>query len=199
VIGDQPRSGANEGNRLMLHTLIARDSGLVIEASLAEAFGSGADIVVLAGSGGEEQFAVAMTSAGSLDIDGVALVPGETAGFGQTGDGTPAVLLPAAPAGCLWNYELFAGRAIRRLGGREPAPPYDPRQVTTARKIVSPIGMTEICPIRRLPDGRVETSGSFVETGLRAAVAADGFVIVPAQSEGYPAGASINAYFYGKC
>ena len=96
----------------------------------------------------DEQLAAAMASAGSLDIDGVALIPGETAGFGRTADGTPAVLLPAAPAGCLWNYELFAGRAIRRLGGRQPALPYDPRQVTTARKIVSPIGMTEICPIR---------------------------------------------------
>ena len=199
VIGGQPRSGANEGNRLMLHALIARDGGVAIEASLAEAFGSGADIVVLAGTGGEEQLASAMASAGSLDIHGVALIPGETAGFGRTADGTRAVLLPAAPAGCLWNYELFAGRAIRRLGGRQPALPYDPRQVTTARKIVSPIGMTEICPIRSLSDGRIEPSGSFVETGLRAAVAADGFIIVPAQSEGYPADASVSAYFYRKC
>ncbi|MGA8759750.1 MAG: molybdopterin biosynthesis protein [Stellaceae bacterium] len=199
VIGGQPRSGANEGNRLMLHALIARDGGVVIEASLAQAFGSGADIIVLAGSGGEEQLASAVGSAASLDIHGVALIPGETAGFGRTANGTPALVLPAGPVGCLWNYELFARRAIRRLGGREPALPYDRRQVTTARKIVSPIGMTEICPIRRLSDGRVEPSGSFVETGLRAAVAADGFIIVPAQSEGYPAGASVSAYFYRKC
>ena len=140
VIGGQPRSGANEGNRLMLHALIARDGGVVIEASLAEAFGSGADIIVLAGSGGEEQLASAVGSAASLDIHGVALIPGETAGFGRTANGTPALVLPAGPVGCLWNYELFARRAIRRLGGRraraalQSAPSHDRAQDRLANR-----------------------------------------------------------------
>jgi molybdopterin molybdotransferase len=167
-----------------------------------EAFGSGADIIIMVGGVGcreNDRLMAAMASAGSLDIDGVALVPGDTAGFGRIADGSPALLLPGAPAACMWNYELFAGRAIRRLGGRPPTLPYNSHQVTTARKIVSAIGMTEICPIRCLADRRVEPDASFIETGLRAAVAADGFVIVPAQSEGYPAGASVTAYFYDEC
>ncbi len=198
IVG-QARSGPNDGNGPMLRALIERDGGLPGNASLAEAFSPGVDIIVLAGdsgSGEDGELAAAMASAGSLEIHGVALIPGETAGFGRSADGTPALLLPGAPAGCYWNYELFAGRAIRRLAGRSPALPYTSRQVTTTRKIVSPIGMTEIWPVRRLADGQVEPDMSFVETGLRAAVAADGFVIVPAPSEGYPAGASVAAYFY---
>jgi molybdopterin molybdotransferase len=105
-------------------------------------------------------------------------------------------LLPGAPAACLWNYELFAGRAIRRLGGRDPALPYPSRPVVTVRKIVSAIGMTEVCPIRCLADGHIAPVASFAEAGLMAAIQGDGFVVVPEASEGYPAGAQITAYFY---
>lgn len=109
------------------------------------------------------------------------------------------VLLPSAPAACLLSYELFAGRAIRRLGGRDPALPYRSRTVTTARKIVSSIGATEIRPVRLRSEGRIEPIVSFAEIGLMAAVQADGFIIIPEASEGYPSGASVTAYLYDEC
>jgi molybdopterin molybdotransferase len=203
VIAGRARSGQPvDSNGPMLRALTRRDGGNIIEAALADAFGSGADIVVVAGGtghGGDDRSAAALASTGSLAIHGVALIPGETAGFGHTASGAPVVLLPGGPAACLWNYELFAGRAIRRLGGRNPQLPYRSASVALARKIVSAIGMTEICAIRRHRDGGIEPVASFAETGLMAAVDADGFVIVPAASEGYPAGATIKAYFYEAC
>jgi molybdopterin molybdotransferase len=69
----------------------------------------------------------------------------------------------------------------------------------TARKIVSAIGMTEICPVRRRPDDTVEPVPSFAETGLMAAVGADGFVIAPEGSEGHPQGARVIVYLYEGC
>ena len=48
--------------------------------------------------------------------------------------GVPVVLLPGSPAACLWGYELFAGRAIRRLGGRDPALPYRSREMSHRAK-----------------------------------------------------------------
>jgi molybdopterin biosynthesis enzyme len=42
----------------------------------------------------------------------------------------------------------------------------------------------------------IEPLASFAEIGLAAAVAADGFVIVPDTSEGYSAGTSVEAYLY---
>jgi molybdopterin molybdotransferase len=203
AITRKARSGPPiDSNGPMLRALIERDGGAVLDATLADAFAGDADVIIIAGGTGcgpSDRSAAALTSAGLLEIRGVALIPGETAGFGHTMGGVPVLLLPGSPAGCLWNYELFAGRAIRRLGGRNPELPYRVVGITITRKIVSSIGMTEICPIRRLADGCVEPVAVFAETGLMATVAADGFVMVPAASEGYPAGAAINAYFYSEC
>ena len=109
----------------------------------------------------QDKSAAALVAAGTLDIHGVAMVPGETAGFGRTATGVPVQLLPGTPSACLWSYELFAGRAIRRLGGRDPALPYRARPMTTARKIVSSIGVTEICPVRMCSDARDRAGGRF--------------------------------------
>jgi molybdopterin molybdotransferase len=188
-----------DGNGPMLHALITRDGATVITASLGDAFGAGCDLVLIAGGTGRgrsDRSAKLLAAAGSLDIHGVALIPGETAGFGHTAGGTPALLLPGTPAACLFTYELFAGRAIRRLGRRDPRLPYCSRLAITARKIVSAIGMTEICPVRRTPDGMIEALPPFAEAGLMPAAIGDGFVVVPASSEGFPAGSQVYAYFY---
>lgn len=200
VIAGSVRSGdPSDSNGPMLGAAIARDGGIVAAARLGDAFAEAADLVVIAGGSGpgrEDRSAAALSASGTLDIHGVALSPGDTAGFGRTAAGAPVILLPGAPAACFWGYELFAGRAIRRLGGRNPAPPYRSRTMTIARKIVSAIGTTEICPVRRLSDGRIEPVAAFAEIGLMAAVEGDGFVIVPEASEGYPAETTVTAYFY---
>ena len=200
VIATTARSGPPiDSNGPMLRALIERDGGIVVKGELIDAFAAGADMTVVAGGtgrGDRDHSAAALAAQGSLDIRGVALIPGETASFGRTSAGAAAMLLPGTPAACLWNYELFAGRAVRRLGGRDPDLPYCSSSVTTARKIVSPIGVAESCAIRRLGEGRIEPVASFAEAGLMAAIEADGFVIVPAASEGYPAGATVTACFY---
>ena len=71
--------------------------------------------------------------------------------------------------------------------------------MSTARKIVSSLGMTEICPVRCGTGDTIEPLPSFAETGLMVAVGADGFVIVPSGSEGYPQGARMNVYLYDDC
>jgi molybdopterin molybdotransferase len=203
IAGAVRPGAAADGDGPMLRAAIERDGGVILESSLAEAFSATeADIVLVAGGTGlgcEDRSAAALAAGGTLDIHGVTLVSGETTGFGRTAAGACLVLLPGAPAACLLSYELFAGRAIRRLGGRDPALPYRSGTVTTARKIVSSIGATEICPVRLRSDGRIEPIVSFAEIGLMAAVQADGFIIIPEASEGYPSGASVTAYLYDEC
>jgi molybdopterin molybdotransferase len=189
AIAGPVRSGAAaDSDGPMLRAAIERDGGVIVASPLAEAFSAANPDIVLvaagAGCGQEGGSAVALAAGGKLDIGGVALAPGETTGFGRTAAGVPVVLLPGAPAACLVSYELFAGRAIRRLGGRDPALPYRSRTMTTARKIVSSIGMAEICPVRLRSDGRIEPIASFAEIGLMAAVQADAFVIIPEASGG---------------
>ncbi len=198
IAGSAPPDGDADGP--MLRALIARDGGIVAASPLADAFyGDGADLVVVAGGTGPgpaDRSAAALAEAGELAIHGVALRPGETTGFGRTAAGTPALLLPGAPPACLWGYELFAGRAIRRLAGLDPALPYRSCRMIAARKFVSALGATEICPARRLPEGGIAPLASFAEIGLMAAAAADGFVVIPEASEGYPEGAAITVYCY---
>ena len=200
AIAGAVRSGAAaDSDGPMLRAAIERDGGLSLESPLAEAFAAGADLVLVVGGtgpGDQDRSADALAEAGRIEIHGVALCPGETAGFGHTAAGAPVLLLPGTPAGCLWSYELFAGRAIRRFGGRDPALPQRPCVLTTARKIVSSIGVTEICPVRLCSDREIEPIAGFAEGGLMAAAGADGFVIVAESSEGYPQGASVTAYLY---
>jgi molybdopterin molybdotransferase len=160
LIAKPAKSGAwKESNGPMIRAMVERDGGVVgewvaverdpmaIRATLVE---PGVDIVLVIGGTGpgiDDHSAAALAETGELAIHGVALRPGETAGLGRTASGVPVVLLPGAPAACLWSYELFAGRAIRRLGGRGAELPYRSREMITARKIVSAIGMTEICPV----------------------------------------------------
>jgi molybdopterin molybdotransferase len=200
AVAAAPRSDpAIDGNGPMLKALIERDGGVVSPAPFSEAFAAGCDLILVCGGAGpSNRLAMALAACGSLEIHGVALNPGETAEFGHTAGGIPAVLLPGTPAACLWSYELLAGRAVRRLGGHDTRLPYGSRLVTTARKIVSAIGMTEIVPVRLVAKGAIEPLAPFAEAGLMPAVEGDGFVIVPAASEGYPAGSQLRAYYYGE-
>jgi molybdopterin molybdotransferase len=193
----------------LLRGLIERDGGIVPELrqierdreSLRAALAAvDADIVLLAGGtgpGADDFAAEALAAAGELAIHGVALQPGGSAGMGRLGTGAPVFLLPGMPIDCLWAYELFAGRAIRCLAGRNPALPFRSRDMRLERKIVSNIGMTEIFPMR-CAEGQAEPIVSFAEAGLMAAVRADGFVILPEGSEGLAAGAAVTVYLFDR-
>jgi molybdopterin molybdotransferase len=199
----------NDANGPMLAALVQRDGGFVVGqprvqrsgAALRDALGSSrADIVLLAGGTGPaagDVAAAALADAGDLAIHGVALRPGETAGAGRlAAGGVPVFLLPGTPVACLWAYEMLAGRAVRRLAGLSPDLPFATRQMRLGRKIVSEIGMTEICPVRCRPGGEVEPLAPFAEAGLVAAAQGDGFVVVPEASEGYPQGAPVTVHLY---
>jgi molybdopterin molybdotransferase len=203
------KTGASEdSNGPMICAAVECDGGVVEEyvtverdhsAIMAALAKPGVDIVLLiggTGSGTDDHSAAAVAGAGELSIHGVALHPGETAGLGRTASGLPIVLLPGPAAACLWSYELLAGRAIRRLGGRGPELPYRSREMTTTRKVVSSLGMTGIFPMRCGPGEAAEPLPSFAETGLMGAVTADGFVIVSQGSEGFPQGARVTVYLY---
>jgi molybdopterin molybdotransferase len=117
--------------------------------------------------------------------------------MGRLDPDIPVFLLPGTPVDCLWAYELFAGRAIRRLASGNPALPFRSQEMRLERKIVSRIGMTEIFPMQCREGGRAAPIASFTEAGLMAAARADGFVIVPEGSEGFAPGAAVTVYRLG--
>jgi molybdopterin molybdotransferase len=203
----EPVVALHDANAPMLAALIKRDGGVVVgqrrversRSALRDALGASAgDIVLVAGGtgpGAGDEAAAALAEGGELAIHGVALRPGETAGVGRAG-GVPIFLLPGTPAACLWAYELLTGPAMRRLAGRSGELPFATQVMRLERKIVSEVGMMDICPVRCNQDGEVEPLAPFAEAGLVAATQGDGFVIVPEASEGYPQGAPVTVHLY---
>jgi len=200
-----------DANGPMLAALIERDGGLVdcpgivpddADAILA-AFGapqgepSKNDLVIVSGgsSVGVEDLAPMLVAAhGELPIHGIAMRPSSPTGIGRIGDRL-VFLLPGNPVSALCAYDFFAGRAIRALGGRPKEWPYAAATGTLDRKISSQIGRLDYARVRML-DGRVSPLAIGGASVLSSATRADGFVVVPADSEGFAAGATVTVWLY---
>ena len=104
-------------------------------------------------------------------------------------------LLPGNPVSCLCAYDFFAGRAIRALGGRTKMWPYRPTRATLTRKLSSTIGRLDYARVRVTEDA-VEPLAIGGASVLSSTTRADGFVIVPADSEGFAAGADVEVWLY---
>jgi molybdopterin molybdotransferase len=131
---------------------------------------------------------------GELPVHGVALRPASPAGVGFVG-GRPVFLLPGNPVSCLCAYDLFAGAALRRLGGRPADLPYPSRELPLARKIASAVGRVDYVRVQ-VRDGHVEPLATGGASVLSSTTRADGFVLVPRDSEGHGPGEAVRVYFY---
>jgi len=193
----------------MLSALVARDGGVVEisapadagRAALAQAVAgsvASADLVLVAGRSGagmDDEAPLAIGDVGGrLDLHGIAMRPGGSAGLGWVG-GVPGLLLPGAPLACLASYDMLAARAVRRLAGLHGTLPYHMVDAALDRKIVSAVGFVDLVRVR-MADRRATPLGSAEEGGLAGAVRADGFVIVPEASEGYAPGSSVRVHLY---
>jgi molybdopterin molybdotransferase len=104
-------------------------------------------------------------------------------------------LLPGNPVSCLCAYDFFAGRAIRALGGRSRDWPYHRVRAKLARKISSEIGRLDYTRVQ-LRAGEIIPLSIGGASILSSTTRADGFVLVPADLEGYPPGAEVEVFLY---
>jgi molybdopterin biosynthesis enzyme len=176
--GDLERRGA-----------VLRESG-----SLDNALNAGdADIVVGiggTGTGRNDSSVSALRRDGRVAWHGLALSPGETAAFGFAGD-QPVLLLPGRLDAALAVWLTLGRPAIDRLAGAKAALDFvDTARLT--RKIASTIGITEFVPVAR--DGRGADPLASRYLPLSTLSRADGYVLVPAESEGYSAGSAVRVW-----
>lgn len=204
-----------DSNSPMLESLVARDGGRVVnpgivpddEELIRTALRSEVDVLLVSGgsSVGEEDHAPRLVAEmGQLDIHGIAMRPSSPAGMG-TIDDRLVFLLPGNPVSCLCAYDFFAARAIRGLAGRPPHWPYLKIRRRLSRKLVSAVGRTDYCRVRFEParDDPSFTNDALIEplairgaSILSSTTRADGFVIVDADSEGFPAGHEVTVFLY---
>jgi molybdopterin molybdotransferase len=197
-----------DSNSVMLAALVRRDGGVPsppllipdqfeqVKAALEQAQ---EDVILVSGGssvGLEDHAPRVLAGLGELAVHGVALRPASPTGLGFLG-ARPVFLLPGNPVSCLCAYDLFAGRAVRRLGGRPVQMPYRTCRLPLAQKIASVAGRVDYVRVR-VESGRVEpltVSGASI---LSSTTRADGFVLVPADSEGHAEGEHVEVCLYDR-
>lgn len=145
-------------------------------------------IVTIGGTGAGRHDATvrAVAIVGHVACHGIGIAPGETSAFGARGE-TPVLMLPGRLDAALAGWLLLGHPLLNALSGT--AEPPSVVNGTLARKIVSTIGVAEMILVRRGDDGVVPIAAGLFP--LQALLAADGYVIVPPESEGFPTGADI--------
>lgn len=195
-----------DANSYMLRGLIGRDGGILEAvqrrrddpAAIREALAApGADVILVSGGssvGSEDHAPRLIAELGELVIHGVAMRPSSPAGAGRIGSAL-VFLLPGNPVSCLCAYDFFAARAIRLCSGLPAGWPHRARVCKVARKIVSAVGRVDYCRVRLDGDEAepIALSGASI---LSSTTRADGFVIVPQESEGYGPGTEVTVYLY---
>lgn len=161
-----------------------RDFDGVLAAENADA------IVALGGTGsGRNNSSVrTLTREGRLAVHGMALAPGETAAFGFVGP-RPVLLLPGRLDAAL-SVWLVVGRALLDCLAAAKASEHEPAEILPlARKVSSTVGLAEVVPVRR-KDGQLEPLAAKY-LPLSSLARSDGWILVPADSEGFAAGSPV--------
>ena len=201
------RAREDDPNGRMLSALIARDGGELIriapatDAVALEDFlrDTRADLLLVAGGsafGANDHAVDALAACGQVRLDGVAMHPGETLALGEV-DGTPVGVLPGTPLACLFAYDAVIARALRRLAGLPGDWPYHRHACVLARKVASTLGRMEFCRVR-VDGARAEPIATADGQLLRTAVLADGFIVIPPESEGHAEGSAVDVMLYRK-
>jgi molybdopterin biosynthesis enzyme len=144
-------------------------------------------VFVLGGSsaGRSDKSVSTLARVGRVEFHGAALLPGETAAFGMAAK--PVLILPGRFDAALAVFLTLGRRLIVRLADVQEDEPKIPLKLM--RKITSQPGFAEFVALRREDKGAVPLSSG--PSTLAALARADGWLLVPPESEGYPAGAIV--------
>jgi len=145
-------------------------------------------VIAIGGTGaGRKDGSVAMLARmGEIAIHGFGIAPGETAALGAV-KGHPVLMLPARLDAALSGFLIVGEALLRRLTGAATSETAMP--VTLTRKIVSTVGLAEVVPVRRVAGGLEPLAMG--HWPIQAIARADGWVLVPPESEGFAAGTQL--------
>jgi molybdopterin biosynthesis enzyme len=187
-----PRDSIIDAITKFIAAAIAADGGAVLRSSAgADELGracrdDSADAVIViggTGTGRRDASVRALARSGRVTVHGIAISPGETTALGEAND-RPVLLLPGRIDSAMAVWLLLGRPLLARLAGHKESD--DGREAVLSRKVSSSLGLAEVIPVRR--------SGAQVEPlasgylSLATLATADGWILAPPDSEGYPAG-----------
>lgn len=199
-------------NSPMLRALVQRDGGNaivfgplkddrgLIESTLQE-LAESTDVQAIFMNGGsstgpEDYAPMIVGKLGRLSIHGVALRPASPTGYGTINQ-KPVLLIPGNPVSSLCAYDFFGSPIVQLLAGRSPKWAYNTIRGTLSQKVTSSLGRVDYVRVKYNCETRtcepIATGGASILSGTTRAW---GFIVVPADLEGYPPGTEveINAY-----
>ena len=172
--------------------LIDRDGGRAqqvhasIDAALRDRQFTGAVVIGGSGSGRNDASVRMLGALGGVDLHGVGLRPGDTAALGSIGE-RPVMVLPGRLDAALAAWLVIGRRLLSRMSGF--AGDEQATTVNLARKIASSVGIAEVVLLVRCGGGVEPVATDYFP--LKALARADGWVLVPPESEGFAAGSLI--------
>jgi molybdopterin biosynthesis enzyme len=150
-------------------------------------------IITLGGTGSGRCDAAVLTLAqyGHIVAHGIAMSPGETSAFGMIGK-RPVLLVPGRLDAVFAVWLLIGRPLVARLAGGtvDDLPVF----MALKRKVTSTIGLVELIPVKITNGETAEPLAEPLGSGylsLSMLAESDGYVVVPADSEGCAAGTRI--------
>lgn len=165
-----------------------------LKKAILDAYGMGDLIVINAGaSAGSEDFtAKAINELGEVILHGVSIKPGKPVILGII-RGKPVLGIPGYPVSAYITFSLFVKPLIYKWQGLEIEEP-EILRAKISRQVASTTGQEEFLRVKvgKVGDNFIATPVSRGAGVLMSLVRADGFVRIPAMSEGIGAGTEIN-------
>ncbi len=165
-----------------------------LKRAIQKAHDEGDLIVVNAGaSAGSEDFTVqAIRELGEVILHGVSIKPGKPVILGWV-KGKPVIGIPGYPVSAYITFTLFARPLLYKWQGLKIEEP-EILRAKLSRQVASPLGQEEFLRLKvgKVGDNFIATPISRGAGVLMSLVRADGFVRIPAMSEGMGAGSLID-------
>jgi len=173
---------------------IVPDSLEELKKAVLDAHAMGDIIVVNAGSsaGSEDFTAEAIRGLGEVLLHGINIKPGKPVILGII-NGKPVLGIPGYPVSAYITFNLFVKPIIYKWLGLDICKP-ETLLTKISRQVASPAGQEEFLRVKvgKVGDTFISTPVSRGAGVLMSLVRADGFIRIPAMSEGIGAGAEID-------
>ncbi|MDP3260894.1 MAG: molybdopterin biosynthesis protein, partial [Thermodesulfovibrionales bacterium] len=165
-----------------------------LKDAILEAHKVGDMVVINAGasSGSKDFTSRAISETGEVILHGVSIKPGKPVIIGVVKN-KPVLGIPGYPVSALITFNLFAKPVIYKWQGIEMEPP-EVLRAELSRQVASTLGQEEFLRVKigKVGDKFIATPVSRGAGVLMSLVRADGFVRIPAMSEGIGAGSEVN-------
>ena len=207
-VGSKPQNHKiTNSNGPMLEALSRRDNAVIVnsiiipddpEAIEQTLLANDYDVLLITGGtsvGEEDMVPLLLAKHGQVKFHGAAMRPSRSTGMG-TINNKYVFLLPGNPVACLCAYDFFAGRLLRHTAGQKRQWPYHSVRKKLKQKLPSMLGRTDYARISLAADNTVEPIAISGAAILTSTTKADGFVIVPANSEGYAVDTEVEVFLY---